>query len=396
MTKILIKRLSKKVQLPKYETSGSSGMDLSANIESDIIISPGKTATIPTGISLAIPKGFEVQIRPRSGLAVKQKITVLNTPGTIDADYRGEIKVILINLGTEPFKIEKNLRIAQMVVCPVEQAELKEVEDLSKTDRGTGGFGSTGTKWSKMKIDLNQFKRFEKQIILKKIGLAGQKKIFLGNVLIVGLGGLGCPLLTYLAASGVGKVGIVDFDKVEISNLNRQTLFNPKDVGKYKVFQAKKVINKINNKIKIITFKKKLTDKNINQVLNNFDIICDGTDNFDTRYLINDYCLKNKKILISSAITKFDGQLMKFDFKKKGPCYRCFMPDKPDLDNNCQVDGIFSPVAGIMGSLQANEVLKTILKKKDNLNGQVIIFDSLNTNFRKLKISRNPKCINKC
>ncbi len=247
-----------------------------------------------------------------------------------------------------------------------------------------------------MKIDLNQFKRFEKQIILKKIGLAGQKKIFLGNVLIVGLGGLGCPLLTYLAASGVGKVGIVDFDKVEISNLNRQTLFNPKDVGKYKVFQAKKVINKINNKIKIITFKKKLTDKNINQVLNNFDIICDGTDNFDTRYLINDYCLKNKKILISSAITKFDGQLMKFDFKKKGPCYRCFMPDKPDLDNNCQVDGIFSPVAGIMGSLQANEVLKTILNKKDNLNGQVIIFDSLNTNFRKLKISKNPKCINKC
>ncbi len=146
MTKILIKRLSKKVKLPKYETSGSSGMDLSANIESDITISPGKTATIPTGISLAIPKGFEVQIRPRSGLAAKKKITVLNTPGTIDADYRGEIKVILINLGTELFKIEKNLRIAQMVVCPIEQAELEEVEDLSKTNRGTGGFGSTGTK----------------------------------------------------------------------------------------------------------------------------------------------------------------------------------------------------------------------------------------------------------
>ena len=146
MTKILIKRLSKKVKLPKYETNGSSGMDLSANIESDITISPGKTATIPTGISLAIPKGFEVQIRPRSGLAAKKKITVLNTPGTIDADYRGEIKVILINLGTELFKIEKNLRIAQMVVCPIEQAELEEVEDLSKTNRGTGGFGSTGTK----------------------------------------------------------------------------------------------------------------------------------------------------------------------------------------------------------------------------------------------------------
>ena len=146
MTKILIKRLSKEVPLPKYETSGSSGMDLAANINANIDINPGKTAIIPTGLALSIPKGFEVQIRPRSGLAANQKISVLNTPGTIDADYRGEIKVILINLGQESFKVEKGLRIAQMVVCPVVQAQLKEVNDLSETDRGKGGFGSTGTK----------------------------------------------------------------------------------------------------------------------------------------------------------------------------------------------------------------------------------------------------------
>ena len=146
MTKILIKRLSKKVSLPKYETSGSSGMDLAANIDANINIDPGKTAIIPTGLALSIPKGFEIQIRPRSGLAAKQKISVLNTPGTIDADYRGEIKVILINLGQETFKVEKGLRIAQMVVCPVVQAQLKEVDDLSETERGKGGFGSTGTK----------------------------------------------------------------------------------------------------------------------------------------------------------------------------------------------------------------------------------------------------------
>ena len=146
MTKILIKRLSKEVPLPKYETNGSSGMDLAANINANIDIDPGKTAIIPTGLALSIPKGFEVQIRPRSGLAAKQKITVLNTPGTIDADYRGEIKVILINLGQESFKIEKGLRIAQMVVCPVMQAQLKEVDDLNETERGKGGFGSTGTK----------------------------------------------------------------------------------------------------------------------------------------------------------------------------------------------------------------------------------------------------------
>ena len=146
MTKILIKRLSKEVSLPKYETSGSSGMDLRAYIDSNININPGQIAFIPTGLALSIPKGFEVQIRPRSGLAAKKKISVLNTPGTIDADYRGEIKVILINLGPEPFKVEKGLRIAQMIVCPIVQAQLKEVDDLSETERGKGGFGSTGTK----------------------------------------------------------------------------------------------------------------------------------------------------------------------------------------------------------------------------------------------------------
>ena len=144
MTKILIKRLSKNIDLPKYETNGSSGMDLAACIEGSIIINPGKIAIIPTGFALSIPTGFEVQIRPRSGLAAKQKISVLNTPGTIDADYRGEIKVILINLSENKFIVENGLRIAQMVVCPVIQAEFQEVKDLSKTARGSGGFGSTG------------------------------------------------------------------------------------------------------------------------------------------------------------------------------------------------------------------------------------------------------------
>ena len=247
-----------------------------------------------------------------------------------------------------------------------------------------------------MKISLDQYKRFEKQIILKKIGVVGQKKIFASKILIVGIGGLGCPLITYLASSGVGKIGILDFDKIELSNLNRQTLFNSSDLGKFKTFQAKKYINKINKKIKIVTFNKKLSSKNIGGIFNKFDIICDGTDNFDTRYLINDYCVKNKKILISAAISKFDGHLFKFDFKKKGPCYRCFMPEKPVVDNNCQTEGIFSPVAGIMGSLQANEVLKSILNTKDFLINHIMIFDSLKIKFRKIKISINPKCINKC
>ena len=146
MEEILIKRLSKKVSLPRYETEGSSGMDLAANVEEPIDINPGKTSIIPTGISLSIPKNYEVQIRPRSGLAAKNQISVLNTPGTIDADYRGEIKVILINLGKKIFRVEKGARIAQMVLCPVIKVKFKEVDSLEITNRGSDGFGSTGIK----------------------------------------------------------------------------------------------------------------------------------------------------------------------------------------------------------------------------------------------------------
>ncbi|MDB2344735.1 dUTP diphosphatase [Pelagibacteraceae bacterium] len=146
MTKILIKRLSKNISLPKYETEGSSGMDLTANVNKVIEIQPGKSEIIPTGLALSIPKNYEIQIRPRSGLAAKNQISVLNTPGTIDEDYRGEIKVILINLGEKKFIIEKGLRIAQMVLCPVIKAELEEVDELDETKRGSGGFGSTGIK----------------------------------------------------------------------------------------------------------------------------------------------------------------------------------------------------------------------------------------------------------
>ena len=247
-----------------------------------------------------------------------------------------------------------------------------------------------------MTLNFEYLKRFEKQIILKKVGINGQKKIINSKVLIIGMGGLGCPLLTYLAASGVGTIGIIDFDKVELSNLNRQTLFNSKDLDKFKVYQAKNKIIKLNKKIKILAFRKRVTKKNLKSFLKNFDIICDGTDNFETRYIINDQCKKSKKLLISAAISKFEGHLFKFNFKKKGPCYRCFMPEKPQNENNCQSEGIFSPVAGILGTLQANEVLKAILNFKNNSNYQMMIFDSIETKFRSIKLTCNPNCKNRC
>ena len=247
-----------------------------------------------------------------------------------------------------------------------------------------------------MKFTLKDFQRFEKQIILKKISVSGQKKIKSSKVLIIGMGGLGCPLLTYLASSGVCNIGIVDHDKVELSNLNRQIIFNSSDIGKFKVTQAKTKIKKIYKDIKIKTFKEKVSNKNIKKILKNYDIICDGTDNFNTRYLINDECKKNKKVLISAAISQFDGQLFKFNFKKKGSCFRCFMPLIPDQENSCGSEGIFSPLAGIMGSLQANEVIKTVLDFKEDLDNNLLVFNSINVSLRKVKISSNPSCQNKC
>ncbi len=247
-----------------------------------------------------------------------------------------------------------------------------------------------------MAINLKEFQRFEKQIILKKVGISGQKKIIKTKILIIGIGGLGCPLLSYLASSGVNNIGIVDHDKIELGNLNRQILFDTNDLGKYKVYQARKKIKKFYKQIKIKTFKIKISKSNIKSILEKYNIICDGTDNFNTRLLINDYCKKNKKILISAAISKFYGHLFKFNFKKKGPCFRCFMPQQPLREMNCDVEGIFPPVAGVLGSLQANEVLKTILNLKDDLNGNILIFDSLKMTIRRSKIQINPICENVC
>ena len=231
--------------------------------------------------------------------------------------------------------------------------------------------------------------RYSKQIVLKQIGILGQKKISSARVLIIGMGGLGCPLSLYLCSLGIKKIGIADHDKVDFSNLNRQVLFNTKDVGKFKVVQAKKFLQRINKKIKIDTYKAKIIKNNIQNVLGRYDIICDCSDNFTTRYLLNDYSLKSKKILISAAISKFEAHIFNFNFTKNVPCYRCFMPEIPEEDYKCDAEGILPTVAGIAGTLQANEVIKSILEKKCELTGKIIIFNTLNLNFRKVKLTKN-------
>ncbi|MDC0449370.1 HesA/MoeB/ThiF family protein [Pelagibacteraceae bacterium] len=247
-----------------------------------------------------------------------------------------------------------------------------------------------------MKLSRNELLRYSKQIILKKIGVIGQKKISSAKVLVVGMGGLGCPLVLYLANTGLGNIGLVDDDKVDLSNLNRQIIFNNSDIGRFKVVQTKKFLNKINKKIKVRIYKNRLTKENIKKIINNYDIICDCSDNFTTRYLLNDFSLKSKKILISAAISKFDAHIFNFNFKRNIPCYRCFMPEIPDSNNKCDTEGILPTVAGIAGTLQANEVVNSIIGKKNELVGKMIVFNTLSLNFRKIKLTKNSNCIKDC
>ena len=248
-----------------------------------------------------------------------------------------------------------------------------------------------------MKNILNKklIERYSRQLVLKDVGPAGQKKIIKSKVLVVGAGGLGCPVIDYLSRAGVGHIGIIDNDKVNISNIHRQSLYNSKDIGKFKVSVLKKKIKLINPQVKINTFKERIEKKNIEKTLKNYDFIVDGSDNFKTKFLLNKYCLKYKKILIVGAISKMDGHIFTFDFKNKNdPCLKCFYQTDPsDEILNCENEGILGPIAGIAGSIQAIEVLKKILKIGNKSRKKILIIDLNKLNFRKVEFKKKINCI---
>ena len=225
--------------------------------------------------------------------------------------------------------------------------------------------------------------------------MLGQKKILNAKALIIGIGGLGCPVADFLTRSGVGTLGIVDHDVINLSNIHRQNLYDEKDLGKSKVKIAQKKLKNINSKTKVNIFNFKLNKKNFEKIIKDYDYIVDGTDNFATKFLINDLSLKYKKFLVTGAISKFDGHIFTFDFnKKKDPCLRCFYQEETIIDDisNCEYDGILGSVAGTVGAMQANEILKKILDIGENLNGFILILDLLNLNFRKVKLNKRKKC----
>ena len=249
-----------------------------------------------------------------------------------------------------------------------------------------------------MKIRLNkkEIERFSRQIILKNVGTLGQKKIKKAKVLIIGVGGLGCPVAEFLVRAGVGILGIVDNDVVNLSNIHRQSLYDNTDLKKSKVKCAKDKLSKINPNTLINIYNFRLDDKKGQKLINQYDFIVDGRDNFKTKFLINDLCLKFKKFLSVGAISKFDGHIFTCNFvNKKTPCLKCFFQEDKISDEilNCEYEGVLGTIAGIVGSLQANEVLKQILNIGKNLNGQILILDLLNLNFRKAQIKKRKKCI---
>ncbi len=244
-------------------------------------------------------------------------------------------------------------------------------------------------------LNKNYLNRYSRQIVLKNVGLTGQKKISSSKVFIVGAGGLGSPIVDLLCRAGVGEIGIIDYDKVSLSNLNRQTLFNSNDINKYKVKVLKQKLNKINPLVKINIFNKKIDKKNINYFISKYQIIVDASDNFETKFLLNKKSIEFKKKLIVGAISRFDGHVFVFDFKNnKSACLQCFYQEKPsDEVLNCDQEGILGTSANVVGSLQANEILKIIIGTKNILENSILILNTLNLKMRIVKFKKIKKCI---
>jgi molybdopterin/thiamine biosynthesis adenylyltransferase/rhodanese-related sulfurtransferase len=247
-----------------------------------------------------------------------------------------------------------------------------------------------------MTLTAQEKKRYSRHLLLSEIGVSGQEKLKKSKVLVIGAGGLGCPVLQYISAAGVGHIGIVDFDKVDESNLQRQILYSTSDVGTNKAKAAKNRLNALNPLIEVSAYEYKLTNKNALGLFSQYDIIVDGSDNFSTRYLVNDASIITGKTLVYGAIHKFEGQVTVFNFKQ-GPSYRCLFPEAPTPGSapSCSETGVLGVLPGIVGVYQANEVLKIILGIGNVLSGKLLLVDALNNSNLELNIEKSPQQINK-
>jgi adenylyltransferase/sulfurtransferase len=242
-------------------------------------------------------------------------------------------------------------------------------------------------------LSKEEIMRYSRHLIMPEVGMDGQLKLKQAKVLCIGTGGLGAPLGLYLAAAGVGRIGLVDFDKVDLTNLQRQILFDTNDIGRPKIEAATNRLRDLNPDIQIDTFETRLTSENALDILKDYDIVVDGTDNFPTRYLVNDACVILGKPNVYGSIFRFEGQITIFAYPG-GPCYRCLYPEPPPpgLVPSCAEGGVLGVLPGIVGAIQAAETLKLIIGKGESLVGRLLLFDALAMRFRELKLRKNPEC----
>jgi len=244
-----------------------------------------------------------------------------------------------------------------------------------------------------MNLTESQIDRYSRQLILSEVGGGGQEKLLNAKVLIVGAGGLGSPAALYLGAAGVGEIGIVDSDKVELNNLQRQILHSTKDIGNLKVKSAESRIHSLNEDVQVRVYPLRLDQENVSELIGNYDMVIDGSDNFDTKYLLNDTCVEKKIPLSHGGIFRFDGQTMTI-LPGKSSCFRCLFSEVPSRGElpTCQQAGILGAVAGVIGTLQATEVLKYLLGIGELLTGKLLIYNALDSFFREVKVPANPEC----
>jgi molybdopterin-synthase adenylyltransferase len=247
-----------------------------------------------------------------------------------------------------------------------------------------------------MELSEEQFRRYARHLILDEVGEEGQERLLSSRVLVVGAGGLGSPMLLYLAAAGVGTIGIIDNDRVDLTNLQRQIVHATERVGDLKVESARAALAAVNDDVRIETHPLRLAADNAAAVIAGYDLVADGSDNFATRYLLTEQCFRLQRPLIAAALSPFEGQLSTFrPYLGAGhPCYRCLFrePPPPDMVPRCEEAGILGAVAGVMGTLQAVEVLKELLGLGDSLDGTLLIYDALRAQFHRIRIAKDPEC----
>ena len=264
-------------------------------------------------------------------------------------------------------------------------SNLKEGDELSIIPAIAGGVPATLDNW--------EISRYSRHLIMPEVNIDGQQKLKASSVLLIGVGGLGCPSSLYLAAAGVGRMGIIDFDVVDDSNLQRQVLYGTSDIGTPKLEAAEKRLKDLNPRLEVELYRERLTSENAREIISKYDVVVDGTDNFPTRYLVNDACVLEGKPNVYGSIFRFDGQVSVFNHDG-GPCYRCLYsePPPPGLVPSCAEGGVLGVLPGIVGTMQATEAIKLIVGIGESLSGKLLLIDALSMDFRKLNIKKNPDC----